>query len=86
MVRTDVVQGILMVIGSLLIFGFVTHAAGGIGSITALLDRPDTDHLFTLNAELPFAVLFGIAMAGSLKLLVDPRQLTRCYGWKDARG
>ena len=86
MVRTDVVQGILMVIGSLLIFGFVTHAAGGIGSITTLLDRPDTDHLFTLNAELPFAVLFGIAMAGSLKLLVDPRQLTRFYGLKDARG
>ena len=85
-VRTDVVQGILMVIGSLLIFGFVTHAAGGIGSITTLLDRPDTDHLFTLNAELPFAVLFGIAMAGSLKLLVDPRQLTRFYGLKDARG
>ena len=85
-VRTDVVQGILMVVGSVLIFGFVTHAAGGIASVTTLFDRPDTEHLFSLNAELPFAVLFGIAMAGSLKLLVDPRQLSRYYGLKDASG
>lgn len=83
-VRTDVVQGILMVVGSLLIFGFVTHAAGGIGSIATLLERPDTAHLFTLNAKISFAVFFGIAMAGSLKLLVDPRQLSRFYGLKDA--
>ena len=85
-VRTDVVQGILMVVGSVLIFGFVTHAAGGIASVTTLFDRPDTEHLFSLNAELPFAVLFGIAMAGSLKLLVDPRQLSRYYGLKNASG
>ncbi len=84
-VRTDVVQGILMVVGSMLIFGFVTHAAGGIASVATLFDRPDTEHLFSLNAELPFAVLIGIAMAGSLKLLVDPRQLSRFYGLKDAR-
>ena len=83
-VRTDVVQGILMVVGSLLIFGFVTHAAGVIGSIATLLERPDTAHLFTLNAKISFAVFFGIAMAGSLKLLVDPRQLSRFYGLKDA--
>ena len=84
-VRTDVLQGVLMVIGALLLFGFVTHAAGGVGVIGQLGSRADTSHLVELNAAIPFVVLVGIALAGSLKLLVDPRQVTRFYGLKDAR-
>ena len=84
-VRTDVVQGILMVIGSVLLFTFVTRAAGGVGAIADLPSRPDTAQLFELNAGIPFVVLLGIALAGSLKLLVDPRQLTRFYGLRDER-
>ena len=85
-VRTDVVQGVLMLIGSVLIFTFVTDAAGGVGSITSLIDDAETAKLFTLDAEIPFAVLIGIALAGSLKLLIDPRQLSRFYGLQDDRG
>ena len=84
-VRTDVLQGVLMVVGALLLFGFVTHAAGGVGVITELGTHPDTSHLTDLNAAIPFVVLVGIALAGSLKLLVDPRQVTRFYGLRDAR-
>ncbi len=84
-VRTDVVQGILMVIGSLLLFYFVTRAAGGVSAIADLPSRPETAHLFEFNAAIPFVVLLGIALAGSLKLLVDPRQVTRFYGLRDER-
>lgn len=82
-VRTDVVQGILMIFGSVTIFAFVYSAAGGIGALQEMAQRPQTEHLFTMNAALPFVVLLGIALSGSLKLLVDPRQLSRFYALKD---
>jgi SSS family transporter len=84
-VRTDVVQGVLMVLGAGTIFYFVTKAAGGVGAITQLVDRPDTSFLFELNAGIPFLVLMGISLSGSLKLLVDPRQLSRFYALRDER-
>ena len=84
-VRTDVLQGTLMVVGALLMFGFVAHAAGGVGAIARLDERPDTAHLLELNAGIPYIVLVGIVLAGSLKLLIDPRQMTRFYGLKDER-
>jgi SSS family transporter len=82
-VRTDVVQGALMVLGSLTLFYFVTRAAGGVGAITELADRPDTAFLFELNAGIPFLVLMGISLSGSLKLFVDPRQISRYYALRD---
>lgn len=84
-VRTDVLQGVLMVIGSLLLFGFITHAAGGVGAIAEVTQIEGAEHLFDLDAGIPFPVLMGIALAGSLKLLVDPRQVTRFYGLRDER-
>ena len=84
-VRTDVVQGVLMLIGSALLFTFITTAAGGVTAINDVADAADTAHLFELNAGIPFIVLLGIAFAGSLKLLVDPRQVTRFYGLRDER-
>ncbi|MDE0225257.1 MAG: sodium/solute symporter [Gammaproteobacteria bacterium] len=84
-VRTDVLQGSLMVVGSILLFYFITSAAGGVGVITELPREPSRAHLVELNGAIPFVVLVGIALAGSLKLLVDPRQVTRFYGLKDER-
>lgn len=84
-VRTDVLQGVLMVVGALLMFGFVTSAAGGVGVLGELRERPDASHLLDLNAGVPYIVLLGIVLAGSLKLLIDPRQMTRFYGLKDER-
>ena len=82
-VRTDVLQGSLMVVGSILLFYFITSAAGGVGVIAGLPNEPSRAHLVELNGAIPFVVLIGIALAGSLKLLVDPRQVTRFYGLKD---
>ncbi|MCY3837930.1 MAG: sodium/solute symporter [Gammaproteobacteria bacterium] len=82
-VRTDVLQGSLMVVGSILLFYFITSAAGGVGVIAELPNEPSRAHLVELNGAIPFVVLIGIALAGSLKLLVDPRQVTRFYGLKD---
>ena len=84
-VRTDVVQGVLMLLGAVMIFYFVTKAAGGVGAITQLVERPDTSFLFEINGGIPFLVLMGISLSGSLKLLVDPRQLSRFYALKDDR-
>jgi SSS family transporter len=84
-VRTDVLQGFLMIAGSVTIFGFVFTAVGGVEALPELVQRPDTAHLFTLNAGLPFVVLLGIALSGSLKLLVDPRQVSRFYALRDER-
>ncbi|MEL0162763.1 MAG: hypothetical protein VW842_07805, partial [Halieaceae bacterium] len=82
-VRTDVLQGTLMLLGSLVIFYFVTRAAGGVASITQLQALPDKQFLFELNGGIPFAVLLGVSLSGSLKLLADPRQLSRFYALRD---
>ncbi|MCY3819126.1 MAG: sodium:solute symporter family protein [Gammaproteobacteria bacterium] len=84
-VRTDVLQGSLMVVGSILLFYFITSAAGGVSVIAELPSEPSRAHLVELNGAIPFVVLVGIALAGSLKLLVDPRQVTRFYGLRDER-
>jgi len=82
-VRTDMLQGGLMLVGSVTIFYFVTEAAGGVGAITQLADRPETEFVFDWNGGIPFAVLMGITLSGSLKLIVDPRQVSRFYALKN---
>ena len=82
-VRTDVMQGLLMLLGSVVIFYFVTRAAGGVGAIGALRTSPEKEFLFELNGGIPFAVLLGVSLSGALKLLADPRQLSRFYALKD---
>ena len=82
-VRTDALQGLIMVVGAVLIFYFVTRAAGGVGAITALGALPDKQFVFDLNGGIPFVVLLGIALSGSLKLIVDPRQTSRFFGLRD---
>lgn len=82
-VRTDAIQGVFMLLGAMTIFYFVTSAAGGVGAVTQLVDMPTKQHLFDLNGAVPFAVLLGVSLSGALKLIVDPRQLSRFYGLKN---
>lgn len=82
-VRTDVVQGTLMLVGSVTMFYFITSAAGGIGVLPELVEREPI--LFDMNGAIPLVVLLGIALSGSLKLLVDPRQVSRFYALRDER-
>ncbi len=39
-VRTDVIQGVLMMVGAVTIFYFVTSAAGGVGALVDLSEIP----------------------------------------------
>ena len=82
-VRTDALQGVLMIIGAVLIFFFVTSAAGGVTSLAKLAEADDTAFVFELNGGIPFVVLLGISLSGSLKLIVDPRQTSRFFALKD---
>ena len=84
-VRTDALQGLMMVLGAVLIFYFVTRAAGGVDAITGLAAMPDKQFVFDLNGGIPFVVLLGIALSGSLKLIVDPRQTSRFFGLRDEK-
>jgi SSS family transporter len=83
-VRTDVVQGILMLIGALIVFGIVTNAAGGIGAIMQVREVSRAgERLFSWDAAMPFPVLLGVLVAGSMKLIVEPRQISRFFALKD---
>ncbi|MGA0170448.1 MAG: sodium:solute symporter family protein [Pseudomonadales bacterium] len=82
-VRTDAIQGILMLLGSVMMFYFVTRAAGGVSAITELKADPEKSFLFEFNGGIPFAVLLGVSLSGALKLLVDPRQISRFFALKD---
>lgn len=46
-VKTDVVQGIVMMIAAVLLFTGTVHAAGGLGSLAALKQSPETAKLFS---------------------------------------
>ncbi|MBI4540194.1 MAG: hypothetical protein HY704_11870 [Gemmatimonadetes bacterium] len=84
-VRTDVVQGIIMVFAAAILFAGVTRAAGGVASFFAVRARPESAALFSWNAGIEFPVLLGILFAGTIKFVVEPRQLSRFYGLADRR-
>jgi SSS family transporter len=81
-VRTDVIQGGMMLLGAVLMFYFVSRAAGG---AEVIFTAQETAHLRHLDAGIPLLVLLGIALSGSIKLIVDPRQISRFYALRDAR-
>lgn len=82
-VKTDVVQGYLMILGAFLLFGVTVRAAGGLGALWSVRDLPDGARLFSWDAGVPFPMLLGILFAGSFKFVVEPRQLSRFYALKD---
>ena len=82
-VKTDVVQGLIMIVAAVVLFVGVVRAAGGVGSISGLMEAPASAHLFTWDAAMPFPLLLGIIVAGSMKLIVEPRMLSRFYALRD---
>ncbi|MCH7715618.1 MAG: sodium/solute symporter [Gemmatimonadetes bacterium] len=84
-VKTDVVQGIVMMIAAVLLFTGTVHAASGLGSLAALKQSPETAKLFSWDAAMPFPVLFGVMVAGTMKFIVEPRQLARFYALRDRK-
>jgi SSS family transporter len=85
-VRTDIVQGLLMVVGAVTLLGVVAYNAGGIGAIMDVRDISEAGaRMFSWNASMPFPVLLGVLVAGSMKLVVEPRQISRFFALKDAQ-
>lgn len=81
-VLTDAVQGLIMVVGAVAMLGVVLFKGGGLGPMLKSLRSVDPD-LVSWHGRLPLATLFGLALAGGLKFLVEPRQLSRFYGLRD---
>jgi SSS family transporter len=83
-VKTDVVQGLVMLAAAFFLFIGTTRAAGGLGTIREL-QRSVKPELFQWDAAMPFLVLIGIIVAGTMKFMVEPRQLSRFFALEDER-
>lgn len=84
-VRTDAVQGIIMIAAGVLLFGGTVRAAGGLDAFFEVRAQPEAMALFSWDAAMPFPLLLGILFAGTIKFVVEPRQLSRFYALADAR-
>ncbi|MFQ5536524.1 MAG: sodium:solute symporter [Gemmatimonadota bacterium] len=82
-VKTDVVQGVVMIFAAILLFGGTVSAAGGLDSIWAVRDQPGGEALFQWGGGVAVPVLLGVMFAGLVKFVVDPRQLSRFYALED---
>jgi SSS family transporter len=78
-VKTDAVQGIVMMFAAVLLSVGTVRAAGGLGSVLDVRDQPGGEALFQLDGVLPLPVLLGVVFAGVVKFVVEPRQLSRFY-------
>ena len=84
-VKTDSVQGLLMIGASAVLFGGTLHAAGGTAAFQALRSEAETASLFSWDTAMPFPLLLGIMVASTMKLMVEPRQLSRFYALADEK-
>lgn len=78
-VKTDAVQGVVMILAGFLLFWGTTRAAGGIGSLAVLADDAGTAPLLRWGGSVAIPVAMGVAFANTLKFAVEPRQLSRFY-------
>ena len=83
-VLTDAVQGGLMVIGAIAIVIALVVRGGGVTEILETL-RQEDPHLVSWQGRIPMGTLLGLSLAGAMKMLVDPRQVSRFYGLRDKK-
>lgn len=81
-VKTDAVQGVIMVFAAVLLFAGTARAAGGLESWTLVREAPETAHLFDWGEAVAIPAVLGVLFAGTVKLAVEPRQLSRFYALK----
>ncbi len=78
-VKTDSVQGVVMVLAAIVLFSGTVSAAGGLTSISEVRMQPDGEKLFTWGGGVAIPVLMGTMFAGLVKFAVEPRQLSRFF-------
>ncbi len=81
-VQTDGVQAIVMIFAAFLLFSGTVTAAGGLASFWAVQEQPGGAQLFSWDASVSFPFLIGVVFAGTMKFVVEPRQLSRFYALK----
>ena len=84
-VKTDSVQGVVMIIAAILLFTGTVDAAGGLGTFMEVRDQPGGEELFTWGGGVAIPVLMGTMFAGLVKFAVEPRQLSRFFALEGAR-
>lgn len=78
-VKTDSVQGVVMMVAAILLFAGTVDAAGGLGSALEVRSQPGGEELFTWGGGVAIPVLIGTMVAGLVKFAVEPRQLSRFF-------
>ncbi|MFW6206834.1 MAG: sodium:solute symporter family transporter, partial [Gemmatimonadota bacterium] len=78
-VKTDSVQGVVMMISAVLLFTGTVSAAGGVGAVSEIRAQPGGEDLFRLGGGVAVPVLIGTMFAGLVKFAVEPRQLSRFF-------
>ena len=84
-IRTDAILAVVMFLAAVILFTGIVKAAGGLGSFSDVRSGPEGTAIFSWNAAMPFGVLLGIIVAGTFKLVVEPRQLSRFFALEDQR-
>ncbi len=83
-VLTDAVQGVLMAAGAVVLIIAVLYKGGGLAAILENIKQQDPA-LVSWEGKMPFMAMFGLAVAGGMKMLLDPRQVSRIYGLRDEK-
>ncbi len=78
-VKTDSVQGVVMIFAAILMFTGTVNAAGGLGALSEVRAQPGGEALFTWGGGVAIPVLMGTMFAGLVKFAVEPRQLSRFF-------
>jgi len=78
-VKTDSVQGVVMIVAAVLLCFGTIRAAGGFGAIGEVRAQPGGEALFTWGGGVAVPVLLGTLFSGLVKFAVEPRQLSRFF-------
>ncbi len=78
-VKTDALQGLVMILAAALLFRGVTAAAGGLGSWRDLASSATEAPLLEWGGSVPVSLVLGVVFATTIKFAVEPRQLSRFY-------
>lgn len=78
-VKTDAIQGVVMIAAAVILFVGTVAAAGGLGAVAEVRRQPGGEALFTWGGGVAVPVLLGTMFAGLVKFAVDPRQLSRFF-------
>lgn len=82
-VKTDVVQGLTMLVAAIILFFTVADLAGGVTAIADLAPQKATVPVEWSANAVSLPVLFGVMLASTMKFIVEPRQLSRFYALQD---